>query len=64
MVMRLARHVLRRFRQGVQHAAFPDQVAEHQETDQRHAGGGYQAGQHGDDDGKRILVVLVTLPLR
>ena len=37
-----------RLRQGVQHAALPEQVAEHEEADQRHAGGGYQSGQHSD----------------
>ena len=37
-----------RLRQGVQHAALAQQVAEHEKTDQRHTGGGYQPGQHSD----------------
>ena len=39
--------------QGVQHAALTQQVAEHQEADQRHAGGGDQAGHHRDHDGEQ-----------
>ena len=29
-------HVLRRLRQGIQHAALPDQIPEHEKSDQRH----------------------------
>ena len=45
---KICQHVLCRLRQGVQHAALPEQVAEHEKTDQRYAGGGYQPGQHSD----------------
>ena len=45
---KVRQYVLRGLRQGVQHAALAQQVAEHEKTDQRHAGGGYQPGQHSD----------------
>ena len=45
--------VLCRFGQAVEHAALPDQVAEHQEAHQRDRGGSHQAGHEGDHDGEQ-----------
>lgn len=59
----VGQHLLRRFRQGVQYTAFPDQIAEHQKADQRHAPGRYDAGNHGDDNGEQDLGALGNFPL-
>ena len=50
--------VLRRFTQGVQHAALPQQVAEHQKAHQCYTGRSHEPG----DDGHEILVSWLTLP--
>lgn len=44
-----------------QHAAFPDQVAEHQKSDEGHAAGGHQTGDDGDEDGEKDLGALADL---
>ena len=49
----VGQHVLRSFGQRVEHAAFPQQVAEHQKAHQRHAGGSHQPGQHRHHDGEQ-----------
>ena len=44
----VGQHILGRLGQGVQHAALAQQVAEHEEADQRHTGGRDKPGQHSD----------------
>ena len=46
----VCKRTLRRLRQALQAAAFTDQVAEHQEADERHGIGSNKAGNNGDDD--------------
>ena len=45
---KVRQYVLRGLGQGVQHAALAQQVAEHEEADQRHTGGRDKPGQHSD----------------
>ena len=43
--------VLGALAEAVQHAALPDQVAEHKEADELRALGGHDAGDDGDENG-------------
>ena len=44
--------ILGGLRQGGEHSALPDEIAEHKEAHQSHRGGGYQPGDHRDDNGE------------
>ena len=49
--------------QGVQHAALPQQVSEHEEAYQCHAGRCGQTGYDGDDNGKENASELTNIAL-
>ena len=55
--------VLRRFTQGVQYAALPQQVAEHQKAHQCYAGRSHESGDDGHDDGEQDLGQLADTAL-
>ncbi len=59
----VCQHILRGFAEGVQYAALPQQVAEHQKTNESYAGRSYHTGNDGYHNGEQNLRQLADIAL-